>query len=399
MFFEVLDQKESCKGYYSQGRILEKLTGELGITWGMHASLWGRDDVIMSAAMESFTVDEVCPDSFQEVWSALTNQLFAYHKAFRESKIDMSEFCIWELIPERFLIDYFSLKTEIVKELYINPNNEIPNCYDINKKIVSICDYISERELRINKKALYPFLAEKKAKSLYNLMIMGNRQFIHYEPFKTITNRLSIKTGSFPILNLKKEYRKILVPTNDYFVEFDFNAAEVRTLLSLCRQDQPSEDIYDWIGENILHEKDRSKSKISTLSWMYNLDNKNDKLASFLSREEMLDKIFDGKKVVTPFGREIPSDQFHALNYTIQSTSSDNTLDRTYEIISFLKEKKAKTFVSFTMHDSLILDMTSDELSYMKELIRVFKDTKLGVFPVNVSIGSNFGELKKQGVF
>lgn len=399
MYFEVLDQKQDCMGYYANGKIISSLTDELGITWGMHDSLWGRDDVIMSAVMESWRIDQVCPEKYKEVWMSFNNKFEAFKKSFREAKIDMDEFCIWELIPERFLIDYFSLKTEIVKELYINPNNDIPLCYDINKKIVAICNNISERKIRVNKKALYPFLGEQKAKSVYKLLLMSSGQYIQYEPFKTITNRLSIKTGSFPILNLKKEYRKMLVPTNDYFVEFDFNAAEVRTLLSLCDREQPQEDVYDWIGANILNQPDRDKTKTTTLAWLYNPDATNDKLASYLSRDKMLSSSYDGEKVTTPFWREIKSDDFHALNYLIQSSSSDNTLDRVYEIMSFLREKKAKTFVSFVLHDSVVLDMSASELSYMKELINLFRHTQLGKFLVNVSIGNNFGELKKQGVF
>lgn len=399
MYFEVLDQKQDCIGYYANGKIITTLTDELGITWGMHDSLWNRDDVIMSAVMETWKVDPICPEKYKEVWLSLNNKFEAYKKSFREAKIDVDEFCIWDLVPERFLIDYFSLKTEIVKELYINPKNEIPLCYDINKKIVAICNSVSNRKINVNKKALYPFLGEQKAKSVHKLLLMSNGSYIQYEPFKTVTNRLSIKTGSFPILNLKKEYRKMLIPTNDYFVEFDFNAAEVRTLLSLCGQEQPKEDVYDWIDNNILYQGDRNKAKTTTLAWLYNPEANNDKLASFLSREKMINSLYDGKKVITPFHREIKSDSFHALNYLIQSSSSDNTLERVYEIMSFLKERKTKTFVAFILHDSVILDFSSRELSLMKELITLFKNTRLGKFPVNVSIGDNFGELKKQGVF
>ena len=397
MFFEVLDHKRECKAFYLNGSIEDQLPQESGVTWSMHDSLWHRDDVILSAALNNWSLESVCPSEFKELWTQTNKKYDSFVRAFSEAKIDLNEYCIWDLMPERFLIEMFSLKMEILQHL--NNGLTIPDHYDINKKIVAVCNHVENNGLRLNKKALYPFLAEEKAKKLYSILLMSDIQYVQYIPFNTITNRLSIKTGSFPILNLKKEYRSIIEPMNDFFLELDYNAAEVRTVIALQGKEQPKEDVYSWIAANLIKTDDRKQAKKETLMWLYNPENQNSALEGFLPRQETLEQFYSNGIVETIFKRKIESDDFHALNYTVQSTASDNALDRVYEIISYLKQKKTKSHVAFLMHDSIVLDLKKEDMALVTDLVRLYKNTRLGNFPVNVLIGSNFGNMVEQGTF
>ncbi len=62
---------------------------------------------------------------------------------------------------------------------------------------------------------------------------------------------MTTRKGYFPILTLDGEYRSILKPKNNYFVEFDYNAAELRVLLGLSGKAQPQEDMHQWNIDNI----------------------------------------------------------------------------------------------------------------------------------------------------
>jgi DNA polymerase I-like protein with 3'-5' exonuclease and polymerase domains len=96
--------------------------------------------------------------------------------------------------------------------------------------------------------------------------------------------------------------------------------------------------------------------------------------------------------VSTPFGRRIEADQHHALNYIIQSTTSDLFLDRMIAVHKFLADKKS--FISFSIHDSLVIDFAHDERNLISEVAQIFSQTIFADFLINISEGKNYGEMK-----
>ena len=64
----------------------------------------------------------------------------------------------------------------------------------------------------------------------------------------------------------------------------------------------------------------------------------------------------------------------------------------TIKIDEFLKEHKS--FISFTIHDSVIVDISKDETHLARKLVSIFGDTELGHFLVNSSVGSDFGNMR-----
>jgi DNA polymerase I-like protein with 3'-5' exonuclease and polymerase domains len=112
----------------------------------------------------------------------------------------------------------------------------------------------------------------------------------------------------------------------------------------------------------------------------------------YYDKKKVLSKFYKEGVVSTSFGRTISSDDFHALNYLIQSTSSDNFLDRASAIQRYCKG--LKTNVAFLVHDSIVLDVPFSEKQRIKEIVEIFENTKLGKFKVNINVGKNLGELK-----
>jgi hypothetical protein len=45
---------------------------------------------------------------------------------------------------------------------------------------------------------------------------------------------------------MNREFRSAIRPQNDYYIELDFNGAEVRTLLGLLGKEQPTGDVHDF---------------------------------------------------------------------------------------------------------------------------------------------------------
>jgi DNA polymerase I-like protein with 3'-5' exonuclease and polymerase domains len=126
---------------------------------------------------------------------------------------------------------------------------------------------------------------------------------------------------------------------------------------------------------------------------MYNPESKDHLSNNAYKREEVLRKYYDGTHVKTFFGRKIESDDHHALNYIIQSTTSDLFLRQAIKVWEILKDRKSE--IAFCIHDSLIIDYSFEENDILKDLVSVFSKTNLGSYKTNVSVGCNFGEMRK----
>ena len=102
---------------------------------------------------------------------------------------------------------------------------------------------------------------------------------------------------------------------------------------------------------------------------------------------------FKDGQVTTPFGNTMPADLHHSLSYLIQGTTAEMVLRQAIKIDEFLKDYES--FITFTIHDSVIVDISKDETNLVPKLIGLFVDTELGFFKVNASFGGDFGNLRE----
>jgi hypothetical protein len=250
---------------------------------------------------------------------------------------------------------------------------------------------ISNNPVILNQEKLFAYQkTDHKAKSLWK-SFSGKTCHISYNIYGSVTGRLATGNNSFPILNLKKEIADIVVPKNNVFVQFDFNGAEIRTLLSLGNQKQPDGDIHEFNAG--LLETTREKAKKKFFAWFYNPNRKNPKLENNYKNEEVLKKYYQNGIVETPFGRKIESDDFHSLNYLLQSTSSDNCLAQAIKISKFLRGRRS--FVHSVVHDSITIDFDKDDRDVIHQIKQIFEDTRLGKFPSSMHIGKNYKDMEK----
>ena len=197
---------------------------------------------------------------------------------------------------------------------------------------------IATRRVKVEPKLIKSLMSSPKLKNQAKA-ILDNKPYVNYNQFGTKTGRLTTKKGSFPILTLSKEFRSAILPQNDYFIELDFNGAEVRTLLGLLGKAQPKEDVHDFHLENIFTNiSTRNDAKVAFFAWLYgskNAVNHKDmqKLASFYEKERLLEEYWDGNTVRTPFRKQIAdTSEHHALNYLVQSTAAELTLKQALKI-------------------------------------------------------------------
>ena len=105
-----------------------------------------------------------------------------------------------------------------------------------------------------------------------------------------------------------------------------------------------------------------------------------------------MDNYYNSGTIINPFGREIESDKHHAINYLVQSSSADNTLRQMARVAKIIDG--CRSFVAFTLHDSVVVDLHHEERSLIPLISHAFGATDLGEFVVNVSAGKNFGNMR-----
>jgi hypothetical protein len=220
------------------------------------------------------------------------------------------------------------------------------------------------------------------------------RNTVSYNQHGSVTGRLTLDKGSFPILNLPKNFRKVLKPRNDFLVEFDYNAAELRTMLALMEMEQPQEDIHNWNIRHIFKDGcSREEAKKRVFGWLYNPQSQDDLLNKAYNRDEVLSKYWDGTRVTTPFGRVIEAGEHYALNYLIQSTTSDLVLEQVLKVSEFIEETPSK--IVFLIHDSFVLDIPAESRYNIPEIKNIFASNRFGEYRVGVRVGKDFGSMKE----
>lgn len=392
MLFQTLDEKKKCVAVYLNGELLyNQMPSDLTTTWKYASFLGARDIEYASLYCVGKTIDEVCPDNIKNKWEDVNKKLKAFLISFNEAGVSLHDNCFFDLVPERFLLEYCDLKNKITEDV-IN-THERPQNYEFLLDLTRVLESIKYQKLNLNFRNMDKHLGSLANRSQFK-KLTNCSPYISYDISGTKTGRLTTTKNAFPILTLNKNYRGIIEPVNDWLIELDFNAAELRTLLALSGVPQPEEDIHEWNAKNVYGgSMSREEAKKRIFAWLYNPNSKDTLSASAYDRQGVVGKFWQGASVKTIFNRDIPSDKHHALNYIIQSTTSDLFLRRMIEIYKSLENKKS--FVSFSVHDSLVIDLAEEERGILTDIVNTFSQTDLGKFKVNVSAGKDYSSMRK----
>jgi hypothetical protein len=215
---------------------------------------------------------------------------------------------------------------------------------------------------------------------------------IDYNLFGAVTGRLSAK--GFPILNFNKKHRHVLNPTNDFFVEIDFNAAEIRMAYALCGNKQPDGDVYEILNNEFYNgELTRAEAKKKAIVWLYDEEQKDTRLEAVFDKKKLLDNHYSSGKVHTAYGRVLETDERKAIPYLLQSSFIDLFHRQVLGVNKFLQHNS--TFIPFIIHDCLYLDMSASEKHLIHDIVKVFSSTKYGKFNVKVKAGKKLSEMKE----
>tara|TARA_R110000824_G_scaffold67377_8_gene174562 strand:+ start:11096 stop:12283 length:1188 start_codon:yes stop_codon:yes gene_type:complete len=394
MLFQTFDDKKDCLAIYACGKLYTKKLPkkDLSLTWDYSESVRGESIEYAKYYCGGKSLSEVCPSYLLKDWEGINNKLKAFHTAAKEAKLDLNQYCYFDLLPEHILLEYGKIKNQI--SAYVFKKYEKPEDYDFKVNLAKVLTEIKNTKLNIDESRLKPRRHEFRVR-MFLKKLQRVEPYVVYQMDGTKTGRLT--TSQFPILTLDKSYRKILSPKNHWFMELDYNAAELRVILSLLGKEQPKDDIHEWNLKNIFRNiGTRATAKKRVFAWLYNPESKDYLLNRAYDRDSVLQKHFNGSQVTTFYNRTIDSDGHHALNYIIQSTAADLFLRQMIKVWDFLKDKKSN--IAFCLHDSLVVDLHEEEEVHVNQIKNIFSETELGTFKVNSFGGKNFGEMKRLNI-
>jgi len=392
MLFQALDLKSDCVGYYANNAINPNCPLPLeGETWEFSPHLRGDHYEIGQIYSQGATITAVCPEELRQEWENIKKTLKSCLKAFRTSHLSLDENCFYDVVPEYFLYQYLETKNKVtqhVLDTYPRPNN-----YDLTYNLLEMLTTIRGQRLNVNIGSIKHLLTSVRGQN-FQRMLHTVKHVCDYNPWGTITGRLAANPNSFPILTMNKEFRACILPKNDWLVELDFNAAELRTLLALAGVEQPKNDIHDWNVKNVFDSKlTREEAKVKTFAWLYS-SKENKQLESLYNKDLVRNKYWNGCKIETDYGRIIENvDEHHALNYIVQSTTIDMVHEQAYKVYELLKGRKSH--IAFLIHDAVYIDLADEDRKELINLLDTFRETRYDIFKVNVSAGRNLGEMKE----
>ena len=378
----------ASKSGFSQGVYISLNEANKYVTWKDFPSHFDVEFSWLRASGKN--IGTLIEESNNNEWKDIFGLYRAHILSCQKVNLKLSELAFHKILPDFLLIEYLDMLNQLTS--YVWENFEInPKLYHSYKKAHLTSLLAQDYKVRLDLNWINNNLHSSKVRKLKGLQ---SRLKIKYDIFGTKTGRFTTKPDSFPILTLNKELRRRVVPNNDLFVVFDYNAAEMRTFLSLSGRQQPEQDLHEWNKKNIFKNQiTRKESKVRFFSWLYDNHKSDKKLDSMFDRKKVLEKFWDGSEVRTDFGRNISSNSFKALNHLIQSSTNDLIIDSTHRALE--KYPLLKNRFAFMIHDSIILDCKKSDAHMLQDFRRSLQDTKYGNYLCSFHLGKDLLNLKE----
>lgn len=391
MTFVTLDDKSECVGIYSDGKLQFNKIEECSLdkTW-KYSGICNDKTLFANIFCDTKDISDVCPEVLKEDWERLNKLSKSFIRSFVESKVSLKDNCFYDLVPQKFLIDLCDIKCRIIDHVFAT--HEKPKDYEYKAALSKLLYNISFDKLSFDEDFIKNNLHDQKIKEFY-VKYLSKDNFISYNQFNSKTGRLTTEENSFPILNISKNLRNLIKPDNDFFLDIDYNAAEVRVFLALNGFKQPAMDIHEWNMDKFGY-TDRTTAKNDFISWLYGKKNEREKdFKKYYNVDFLKKKYWDGTKIKNYYGRTIDSDEFHSVNYVVQSTTADMALRQVLKVDQLLKNCKSK--IKMIIHDNIVIDVKKEEKDLIKSIVDTYNNTEFGKFKSSVKIGKSLLDMRK----
>lgn len=244
---------------------------------------------------------------------------------------------------------------------------------------VEVYKWVEEQGIGINEKLFDKhFEPTWKANSIKNGKIYSSYNLYN------ITSRPTNAYNAINFLAFTKDNksRSAFIPTNDIFVEFDFDGYHLRLIANKIGYELPTNiSIHTYLGQQYFGKKELTpeeyqESKKITFRQLYNgveaefrqIDFFN-KVAIFI--EDLWDTLQYQRYIVLPNGRYLKGAEFNPqklFNYYVQCLETVNNVQKLLKLKELLQNAKSK--VVLVVYDSILIDFSKEDGREMLDKIR-----------------------------
>ena len=257
---------------------------------------------------------------------------------------------------------------------YINKGNSLQWFHDYTL----VYKWVEEQGIGINQKLFDKYYEPTwKANS-----IKDGKIYTNYNLFN-ITSRPTNAFNSINFLALAKgTARSAFIPTNDIFVEFDFDGYHLRLIANKINFELPQGiSIHTYLGQQYFNKKELTpeeyqESKKITFRQLYNGIEHDYRGIEFFNKvaifiEDLWETMQYGKYVELPNGRRFTGLDFNPqklFNYYVQCLETVNNVKKLLKLKELLETKRSK--VVLVVYDSILVDFSKEDGREVLDQIR-----------------------------
>lgn len=257
--------------------------------------------------------------------------------------------------------------------------------------------WVEEQGIKIDERLFDKFFETAwKARS-----VSDGKIYTSYNLYNTTSRPTNAFNGiNFLAFNKDNNSRAAFIPSNDVFIEFDFDGYHPRLIANMLNLNIPTDESVhtvlgrQYFGKDELNEEEYQESKKITFRQLYNGVESEYSRIEFFSRVNLLvESICEEYKRLgflrLPNGRKISIQSAtpqKLLNYYVQCLETVNNINKLLQLKELLKNKKSK--VVLVVYDSILVDF--NKLDGRETLENIKNILEEGGYKVKVQLGPNY---------
>jgi len=299
------------------------------------------------------------------------------------------------VIPIYKHLEYCNKVAEYIEQLWENKDKIDFNNYLLYNRDAILAYYsIERRGIRVSDDVCDVF--DNRVKK----HISDNKLYSDYF-LNTTTGRPSNSFGSINFAALEPAKRKVFIPENDIFIEYDYDAYHLRIIADLVGYKFPDGSVHEYLASWYGVEYDESKSITFKILYGGISDEMANKVPFFKKVREFISlqwKLFNSQKYVETYiyNRRIVSKNLEGMNankvfnYLIQSHETELNIKTIIELQRYLLDKQ--TNLVLYGYDSFLFDFSKNDSEHI--LYNLKKILERNGHPIKLKQGYNYQEMK-----